>query len=69
MLADAIAECLGGPALGIVRQLLPFVHPCELLPMYGVGQDTGEAVGHRVAALAPPPVGDPSRVLEQLGIP
>ena len=61
VLADAIAECLGGPALGIVRQLLPFVHPCELLPMYGVGQDTGEAVGHRVDAL----VGDPTRVLER----
>lgn len=65
VLADAVAECLAGPALRVVGELLPFVHPCELLPMYAPGQDTGEAVGHRVAALA----ADPTRVLERWASP
>ncbi|HWN21486.1 MAG TPA: NucA/NucB deoxyribonuclease domain-containing protein, partial [Gaiellaceae bacterium] len=61
VIADAVAECLAGPALRIVGELLPFVHPCELLPMYAPGIDTGEAVGHRFDAL----VADPSRVRER----
>ena len=60
-LADAVASCLAGPALQVVGELLPFEHPCESLPMYSPGEDTGEAVGHRVAAL----LGDPTRVLER----
>ena len=65
VIADAVAECLGGPALRVVGELIPFEHPCESLPMYSPGNDTGEAVGHRVAAL----LGDPTRVLERWASP
>ena len=61
VLADAIAECIRGPVLEVVAQLLPFVHPCELLPLYAPGGDVGEARDHRVAALA----NDPTRILER----
>jgi Mg-chelatase subunit ChlD len=60
-LVDVVKNCIEGPALSVVRQLLPFVHPCQELPVYAPGGDVRTATDHRVDAIA----SNPTRVLER----
>jgi hypothetical protein len=64
-LAEAVKNCMAGPALSVVKQLFPFLHPCEELPMYSPGGDSPVATVHRVKAIA----GNPTFVAERYATP
>jgi Mg-chelatase subunit ChlD len=64
-LEETIRKCIEGPALRVVQQLLPFVHPCEVIPAYAPGGDFPTSTEHRVAAIA----GNPLRVLQRYASP
>jgi Ca2+-binding RTX toxin-like protein len=64
-LEETIRNCIEGPALNVVRQLLPFLHPCEVVPTYAPGGDVRTASEHRVAAIA----AVPTRVLQRYATP
>jgi len=58
-LTEAVRECMKSPVLQLLRGVIPFLHPCETLPMYSPGVDLprfgGSAAQHRLDAIAARP--------------
>jgi hypothetical protein len=54
-LADSIRACYRSPVLAVIRQVLPFEHPCDRQPTFSPGRDILEATLHDEQAIRAAP--------------
>lgn len=54
-LAEAVRQCFESPIARVIELVVPFVHPCERLPMFSPGGDVATAAEHKVDAIAASP--------------
>ncbi|HEX8080915.1 MAG TPA: VWA domain-containing protein [Jatrophihabitans sp.] len=55
-LVEAVRNCFESPVLRVIKLALPFVHPCEWLPMFSPAGDVKTAAEHKVAAIRDQPL-------------